>query len=946
MLFGFVMKKLFAVVVLMMLVWHHAFSLDLNITLNNAGDLINQVDVSKLDEVESLTIAGDLNGTDILVIRKMVNLQTLDMTNANVVNGGSSYYEDYITSENEIGAYFFKDITHLTNVSLPNTVYKIGKKVFSGCEMLVSVSIGNSTEIIEESVFENCKKLGKIIIPQSVKTIGNFVFEGCTSLENVIMSDGNEILELGQYGSHYLSWRDHEGLFYDCPLKSVYLGRNVSYIEATRYGEPNSPFSDHSELETVIISESVSTLPANLFFECDAITTVKLPNSVKKIGRSVFGCCDGIISFVIPQSVSLIEGQAFWECSNLKSITIEGSPKIESDILEGCYNFETINILSLSSWLKIEFDSKSQSPYGVPYDLYLNGIIVNEVEIPADISILHECAFYDCKSIETVVVPSTVEMINENPFASSPNLKKLVIEDGENDLEWIRLTWAFTKSLEYLYLGRNLSWLGKDVIPFGGTNIKELWIGDFVNRIADKAFGCKYLENVHIGKGVNKIGREAFKGCINLKAVYISDISQWLKFQFPNITDNPLYYAKHLYLNDTLVINLTIPDDVEDIGTWCFVGCEDIETVSIPNGVLSIGNSAFRSCKKLKVATIPNSVSSIGNYSFYECDELETVVLGRGITLIGDGAFANCEKLVNITSLNTIPPAITETTFDASTEKKATLNVPIGCKNIYWLHPYWENFAKIEEIEVNEDITEKKSEAIVKYNEGIALYNNYMEFDSNVRSAYDQLENQQNYNRKIADEIEWEIYELKGKVEASDFDTELKAYFLNVLDSVDNVKYGYVKWTYEYGYDYLISELNNAKKEFESYAERLETYKSSIESATTNAELEAIIEQIGVDNSNMGAEYRSYWETDYNSLLQFIDSCDGYEAELLKLLQRLKDLKTEFDNITSGIETIASTNGNIIVYTLKGERMTMKSTHIKSLLKGIYIVNGKKFVIK
>lgn len=297
-------------------------------------------------------------------------------------------------------------------------------------------------------------------------------------------------------------------------------------------------------------------------------------------------------------------------------------------------------------------------------------------------------------------------------------------------------------------------------------------------------------------------------------------------------------------------------------------------------------------------------------------------------------------------SLNSTPPEIEVYTFSEITYNTAKLFVPIGCKNIYWLHPYWENFAKIEEIEANEDITEKKAEAIVKYNEGIALYYNYMEFDSNVRSAYDQLGGQQDYNWKLGVEIDWEISELKGKVGASNFDAELNAYFLNVLDSVDNAKYGYVKWTYEYGYDYLISELNNAKKDFESYVERLETYKSRIESATTNAELEAIIEQMGIDNSNMETECRSSWETDYNSLLQFIDSCEGYEAELLKLLQRLKDLKTEFDNITSGIDTIASTDGNIIVYTLKGERITMKSILTKTLPKGIYIINGKKHVLK
>ena len=46
--------------------------------------------------------------------------------------------------------------------------------------------------------------------------------------------------------------------------------------------------------------------------------------------------------------------------------------------------------------------------------------------------------------------------------------------------------------------------------------------------------------------------------------------------------------------------------------------------------------------------------------------------------------------------MNTIPPKLGNNTFS---NYSATLYVPKGCKTIYWLHPYWENFTKIEEIE-------------------------------------------------------------------------------------------------------------------------------------------------------------------------------------------------------------------------------------------------------
>ena len=42
--------------------------------------------------------------------------------------------------------------------------------------------------------------------------------------------------------------------------------------------------------------------------------------------------------------------------------------------------------------------------------------------------------------------------------------------------------------------------------------------------------------------------------------------------------------------------------------------------------------------------------------------------------------------------------------FNETTYKEAALQVPIGCKTIYWLHPNWENFFKIEEIDVSSSI--------------------------------------------------------------------------------------------------------------------------------------------------------------------------------------------------------------------------------------------------
>ena len=106
--------------------------------VNVSGTLIEQIGVDNIDNILSLKVSGEINGTDILTIRKMKNLKLLDLEDASIVNGGTSYYKDYVTSENCIGDYFFMDKSNLIRIRLPKNVTHINNYSFSGCSSLKS----------------------------------------------------------------------------------------------------------------------------------------------------------------------------------------------------------------------------------------------------------------------------------------------------------------------------------------------------------------------------------------------------------------------------------------------------------------------------------------------------------------------------------------------------------------------------------------------------------------------------------------------------------------------------------------------------------------------------------------------------------------------------------------------------------------------------------------
>ena len=100
------------------------------------------------------------------------------------------------------------------------------------------------------------------------------------------------------------------------------------------------------------------------------------------------------------------------------------------------------------------------------------------------------------------------------------------------------------------------------------------------------------MTSVTIPSTVTRCADGAFSDCNNLNAVHINDVAAWCKTSFVAQTSNPLYYAKHLYMNGQEVKDLVIPEGVTSIGAFAFTRTE-ITSVTIPTTLKSMGKYAF-----------------------------------------------------------------------------------------------------------------------------------------------------------------------------------------------------------------------------------------------------------------------------------------------------------------------------------------------------------------
>ena len=351
--------------------------------------------------------------------------------------------------------------------------------------------------------------------------------------------------------------------------------------------DPAPWYSERTRITSVVLTDGVTSIGYNAFFDCSSLTSVTIPDGVSTIGSRAFYGCSGLKAFTIPDGVSSISEYTFGHCTGLTSFSIpEGVTSIGNGAFYGCSG-------------------------------------LTSVSIPTSVTSIGGDVFTDCSSLTAATFAGTMEQWrNSNGYIPAVCTDGTLLKYGDCGADGNAVTYTLTGDGVLTIAGSGaMADYTSNSMPWYKylSRITSIRFSGDITAIGIYAFyGCNALTSVTIPDSVTSLGANCFASCSGLKSVALSK----------NLTS----YGNFAFSSCTELSEVAIPEGIKTVGWGCFYKCSGLTSVTLPNSLTSIDSSAF-SYSGLSSVTIPQNVTSIDPYAFSDCTDLKTVYFrGDGIS--------------------------------------------------------------------------------------------------------------------------------------------------------------------------------------------------------------------------------------------------------------------------------------------------------------------------
>lgn len=275
---------------------------------------------------------------------------------------------------------------------------------------------------------------------------------------------------------------------------------------------------------------------------------------------------------------------------------------------------------------------KGKKVIGVESSAFLNNKVVKTVIIPKGYTYLGEAAFYNCESLKSIYIPSTIKTLR----SYSLNGIHIVI---------------FEETLDKMIVENNNWYDNKNTKIYENINLNNIKIeGNYQYLLEnDKATIIGYLgkeENVVIPSNYNNlpitiVGSNAFYKNFDLVSVELPDSIEILEVSS--------------FCSCESLTTIKLSNKLKRIEESTFGNCYELTNIEFNNNLEFIGHNAFIQCSKLKSLTLPVSVTTIDTYAFAWCMGLESIYIPTSVINMGQGAVYGCSSLTITTEFTSKP---------------------------------------------------------------------------------------------------------------------------------------------------------------------------------------------------------------------------------------------------------------------------------------------------
>lgn len=158
--------------------------------------------------------------------------------------------------------------------SLDSSCTTIAKYAFFGNTYLTNVVLPESIKSVQEAAFRGCSNMSYLEVGPNVTSMGEGAFISCSSLKTIKFCNSDQKLMLGRYenGKIYK-------YFKDCPLSTVYIGRDIDWADDTHNYKYYYPFTS---VKTAVLNRN----KASDYGFSNLLTTVYVGTACKEISFS------------------------------------------------------------------------------------------------------------------------------------------------------------------------------------------------------------------------------------------------------------------------------------------------------------------------------------------------------------------------------------------------------------------------------------------------------------------------------------------------------------------------------------------------------------------------------------------------------------------------------------------------------------------------------------